>query len=125
MKTPKLLSLFAVLLCTVSFALPQMHRASARPVVPVSKPAPANRQKFDRTRFVPESELKSGQLGYALTVFHGTKIERFGVKILGVLSRVNNGEDLILIRVTSGPSVSRQANIAAGMSGSPVYIGNR
>jgi sugar lactone lactonase YvrE len=94
-------------------------------VVPVKKTSPSDRQKFDTTRFVPESELRNGQVGYALTVFHGTKIERFGVKILGVLSRVNNGKDLILIRVTSGPSVTRQVNIAAGMSGSPVYIGNR
>ncbi|HEY3332757.1 MAG TPA: SpoIVB peptidase S55 domain-containing protein [Capsulimonadaceae bacterium] len=97
----------------------------ARPAVPVAKPAPEHRQKFDTTRFVPESELKHGQKGYALTVFHGQKIERFDVMVLGVLKKINNGKDLILIKVMSGPSVTRQANIAHGMSGSPVYVGKR
>lgn len=99
--------------------------AGAVPPVPIKKVPPAARQKFDTRLFVPESELRYGEQGYALTVFRGTKIERFGVKILGVLSKVNNGKDLILIRVTSGPSVTERLNIAAGMSGSPVYIGNR
>ncbi len=99
--------------------------ASARPVIHVAKPAPQDRIKFDPSKFVPEKELTYGEKGYALTVFHGQKIERFDVKILGVLKKVNGGRDLIAFRVTDGPSVSRHANIAHGMSGSPVYIGKR
>jgi hypothetical protein len=63
--------------------------------------------------------------GYGLTVFRGTKIERFGVTVLGVLRKVNNGKDLILVRLQGGPVTQRSANVAAGMSGSPVYINGR
>jgi hypothetical protein len=72
--------------------------------------------------FFPESDLRKGQVGYALTVFSGTKIVKFGVEIIGVLHKINNGRDWILIKVTSGPSVTDNLNIAEGMSGSPVYI---
>jgi hypothetical protein len=88
-------------------------------------PSPARSAAVDASKFFPESEIKYGQTGYALTVFHGTKIERFGVKMLGVLKRVNNGKDLILFRATSGPSLTRDAMIVAGMSGSPVYVHGR
>jgi len=71
-------------------------------------------------QFFPESNLHEGETGYALTVFNGTKIERFGVEILGVLHKINNGRDWILIKVTSGPSVTDNLNIAEGMRGSPV-----
>lgn len=99
--------------------------AVARPAVPMTHPSPAGRLKFDTRKFMPESELRPGMKGYALTVFKGTKIERFGVEILGVVSKMNNGQDFILFRATSGPPVTRGLNIASGMSGSPVYIGGR
>jgi len=62
--------------------------------------------------------------GYGLTVFKGTKIERFDVEIIDVLknSYMANGRDLILVRMKGGPITERGANIIAGMSGSPVYI---
>ena len=97
----------------------------ARPVVPVSKPAPRQRLTFDTSKFMPESDIRYGQTGYALTVNHGTKIERFGIELLGVMRKMNNGRDLIAFRATSGPSVTRQAMIVEGMSGSPVYVGGR
>lgn len=118
---------FMLLACLIASLVCLLSPGEASAAVP-AKPArsvAAAPEKFDATRFVPESELHSGQYGYALTVFHGQKIQRFGVEILGVLKKVNNGKDLILIRVTSGPSVTRRANIAHGMSGSPVYLGKR
>ena len=99
--------------------------AYARPVVPVAKPAPQQRLTFDTSKFMPESDIRYGQTGYALTVNHGTKIERFGIELLGVMRKMNNGRDLIAFRATSGPSVTRQAMIVEGMSGSPVYVGGR
>ncbi len=63
--------------------------------------------------------------GYGPTVFRGTKIERFGVTILGVLQKMNNGKDLILVRLEGGPVTKRYANVIAGMSGSPVYVNGR
>lgn len=66
------------------------------------------------------SEVKAGMEGYGLSVFKGTKIERFHVKVIGVMKRVNNGKDAILVRL-SGPAMGKN-NVIRGMSGSPVYI---
>jgi hypothetical protein len=70
-------------------------------------------------------EIKPGMKGYGLTVFQGTKIERFEVEVLGVLPKANFGHDLIFIKMTGGPLNTRGVNIAAGMSGSPIYINGR
>jgi hypothetical protein len=70
-------------------------------------------------------EIKPGMKGYGLTVFQGTKIERFEIEVLGVLPKANVGHDLIFIKMTGGPLNARGVNIAAGMSGSPIYIHGR
>ncbi len=111
----RLLALCAALTAT---ALP----VSARPPVPITHPAPGHRLQFDPAKFMRVGDLRPGMRGYALTVFHGTKIERFGVEILGVIHKFNQGQDYILFRATSGPSVTDHLNIAHGMSGSPIYI---
>lgn len=75
----------------------------------------------------PLADIKAGLKGVGKTVVTGRKIETFDVEILGVLSnnKVNenvliNGKS-ILVRV-SGDAIKRAGGIAAGMSGSPVYI---
>jgi hypothetical protein len=78
--------------------------------------------KGDLKDIMPLSQVKVGTKAYGLTVFRGTKIEKFDVLILGILRKVNNGKDLILVRLAGGPVTGRQANIMQGMSGSPVYI---
>ncbi|MDW8320724.1 MAG: SpoIVB peptidase S55 domain-containing protein [Armatimonadota bacterium] len=70
-------------------------------------------------------EIRPGMKGYGLTVFRGTKIERFEIEVLGVLPKANFGRDLIFIKMTGGPLNTRGVNIAAGMSGSPIYINGR
>ncbi len=70
-------------------------------------------------------DAKRGMRGYALSVFQGTKIERFGIEVLGTLERVQSGGDLVMIRVLDGPVVQRQSGIIQGMSGSPVYINGK
>ena len=97
----------------------------ARPAVPISHPAPSQRLKWDSKKFMHVGELRPGMKGYALTVFKGTKITRFGVEILGVVSKFNEGKDYIAFRVLDGPVVTRHLEIAHGMSGSPIYIGGR
>ncbi|MGD9494708.1 MAG: SpoIVB peptidase S55 domain-containing protein [Armatimonadota bacterium] len=81
--------------------------------------------QFDPQTMMRVSELHRGMTGYGLSVFSGVEITRFDVEVLGVLSRANLGEDLILIRVTSGPVVERQSGIVGGMSGSPVFVNGR
>ena len=99
--------------------------ADARPPVPISHPAPGQRLQWDSKKFMHVSELRPGMRGYALTVFKGTKISKFGIEILGVVSKFNEGKDYIMFRATDGPALTRGLGIAHGMSGSPIYINNR
>ncbi len=58
--------------------------------------------------------------GYGLSVFKGTKPERFEVEIIGVLHNALPKQDMILIRM-SGADLEKH-KVIAGMSGSPIYI---
>ncbi len=99
--------------------------ADARPPVPMTHPAKSQQIKWDSKKFMHVSELRPGMRGYALSVFKGTKIEKFGIEILGVVAKFNEGKDYIMFRATSGPPVTRGLGIAEGMSGSPIYINGR
>jgi hypothetical protein len=70
-------------------------------------------------------DAKRGMTGYALSVFEGTKIEKFPIRIIGVLESVNGGGDFVLFRATGGTVVKRNSGIVSGMSGSPVYINGK
>lgn len=72
--------------------------------------------------YLPVSQVRPGMTGVGYTVFEGTRIEPFGVVVLGVLEKVDFGTDLILVRITSGPVVEKGYGVIAGMSGSPVFI---
>ncbi len=74
---------------------------------------------------MPESQIRIGMKGYGLTVFKGTTISRFDVTILGILRKVNDGHDLILVRLNGGPITEEKAFLIAGMSGSPIYINGK
>ncbi len=69
---------------------------------------------------MPLANIQKGMRGYGITVFEGSRLEKFDVEILGVLHNIGPGQDLILAKVDS-PLV-RRAGVVAGMSGSPVYI---
>lgn len=68
-------------------------------------------------------QLKPGMKGYGLSVFNGTKPERFDVEVLGVLKNTFPKQDMILIRM-SGANLEKH-KIIAGMSGSPIYIDDK
>ncbi len=72
----------------------------------------------------PLSQVHRGLTGTAWTVFSGTRPEPMGVEFLGVLHNARGPhEDLILARLTGArPDYT---GVVEGMSGSPVYIGNR
>ncbi len=60
----------------------------------------------------------------AWTVFKGTKPEPMDVEILGVLRGARGpGHDMILVQLRGAKP--EYTGVVAGMSGSPVYIGNR
>ena len=75
-------------------------------------------------RVYPLEAVQPGLRGTAKTVVRGTEIETFEVEFLGVMRDAGPAGDLILIRA-SGDVIDRTGGIAAGMSGSPVYIGDQ
>ena len=63
-------------------------------------------------------------MGTAWTVFTGTKPEPMQVEILGVLRGARGpGHDMILAQLHGAKP--EYTGVVAGMSGSPVYIGNK
>lgn len=72
----------------------------------------------------PESGLKPGVTGTGYTVVQGTKPSAFTVKVLGVQpDGIAPGVDFVAIQV-SGAAVAN-TGIAAGFSGSPVYVNGK
>ena len=81
-------------------------------------PAPAVSQ------LMPLDEIKPGMTGIGRTVFEGTSLQEFKAAIVGVLRNIQGpNRNLILARLEGGPLA--KTGVAAGMSGSPVYIDGR
>ena len=73
---------------------------------------------------MPLNEVKPGMVGVGRTVFQGTELRDFKVSIIGVLKNVQGPRrDLIIAKLEGGPLA--ETGVAAGMSGSPVYIDGR
>lgn len=73
--------------------------------------------------YMPLSDVKAGMTGYGLTVWHGTKVERFNLQVIGVVKKILNGRDAILARL-SGGEMGKNC-VVKGMSGSPCYINGK
>ncbi len=93
-----------------------LQRAYADEQAPTTRRADADKYMFI-------DEVKPGMKGHGLTVFSGTKIEKFDVEIISVLYNIGPRSDLILARIEGGPI--ERAGVIAGMSGSPIYIDGR
>ena len=74
--------------------------------------------------WMPLAAVRPGMRGTALTVVRGTTVEPFEAEVLAIVPGAGPSGDLILIRA-SGPLIRRTGGIAAGMSGSPVYMNGR
>jgi len=72
---------------------------------------------------LPLAEVRPGMEGEAWTVFQGTKPEPFKVKVISILRNFIPRQDVILVRAED-PRV-QFSGIAAGMSGSPIYVGGK
>ncbi len=68
-------------------------------------------------------EVKIGQKGYGLSVFSGGEPERFDVEVIGVMRNISPDMSYILARL-SGRGLE-SSGVAAGMSGSPVFLDGR
>ncbi|HUM01603.1 MAG TPA: SpoIVB peptidase S55 domain-containing protein [Thermoanaerobaculia bacterium] len=69
---------------------------------------------------LPLSSVVPGMKGYGLTVLEGQKVERFEVEVLGVIPAPAPGRSVIVVKA-SGLGLEK-LGIAAGMSGSPIYL---
>lgn len=79
---------------------------------------------WGREKYFPLDKVKPGMSGYGYTVFEGTKIEKFDIKVLAVLDSSADQGRLIMVRL-SGKRLEENGGLASGMSGSPVYIGGK
>jgi len=83
------------------------------------EPAPV-RPKAGKVQIFKEADLKPGMKGYAWTVLKGSEPEPLPVEILGIYkNQWGPKQDVILARLGGK---GQRTNVAAGMSGSPVYI---
>jgi hypothetical protein len=90
-------------------------------LVRAQNPAPAMTQPaFDEARHMRVVEVKPGMTGYGLTVFSGTKIERFDVSVIGTARKFGPQQDVVLIRCLG--ERLEHSGVVAGMSGSPIFL---
>jgi hypothetical protein len=110
------LKYIVIRLATWALALPASMLAAQSPAPAGPPPSTGG--------FFPLSEVHAGLKATAWTVFTGTVPEAMDVEILGVLHGARGpGHDLILAQLHGAKP--EYTGVVAGMSGSPVYVGNR
>jgi hypothetical protein len=70
---------------------------------------------------MPAHDISVGMTGVGKTVIIGTAVVPFNVRVLGILRNAGPAGDLVLFRA-SGRAIQSVGGIAAGMSGSPIYL---
>ncbi len=97
-----------------------------------SEAGPANRRdehrnppegNWDPNKYISIDEVEAGMKAYCLTVYNGTDIEKFDMKVLSVVRNLAPGRNAILVQGTDERFV--RAGPIGGCSGSPVYIQGR
>src|SRR6516225_6082053 len=77
------------------------------------------RPKAGKTEIFPLKDVKPGMKATAWTVFQGTEPEPVPIEIIGIWTKSNGPNDVILAKMLGK---AKDTGVAAGMSGSPVYI---
>jgi hypothetical protein len=117
------LRLVAVGIALGTGALP-VRIAAQSATTPVSAGPVLSSPPSSEGGFFPLSQVHRGLMGTAWTVFTGSKPEPMEVEILGVLRGARGpGHDMILAQLHGAKP--EYTGVVAGMSGSPVYIGNK
>ena len=98
-------------------APPQVTPSPVAATEPDTRPAAG---LWDSSRYLRVSEVRPGMVGYGLTVFSGTRIDKFDVEVVDVLHNFNPKHDVVLISC-KGPYLEHVGSVA-GMSGSPIYL---
>ena len=77
------------------------------------------RPKAGKTEIFPLKDVKPGMKATAWTVFQGAEPEPVPIEVIGVWTKSNGPNDVILAKMLGK---AKETGVAAGMSGSPVYI---
>src|SRR5229473_2812997 len=86
----------------------------------VLRAAELTRPKAGKVEIFPLKDIKPGMHATAWTVFSGTEPEPVPIEIIGVWkNQIGPNQDVILAKMGGK---AKETNVAAGMSGSPVYI---
>ena len=115
-----LMAVMVVLLAGCTAIVPGPGLETGTPAAP---PAGATVADTSNVDIMPVDQLQPGMKGYGLTVFAGARPEKFDVEILSVLHGYEPQRDMILIHC-AGHNLEK-TGIAAGMSGSPIYINGK
>lgn len=83
--------------------------------------SPAENKFIPLGPIMPLVQVKTGMKAKVRTVIEGTAVYQFDATLLGVVPRKTSPKNLIVIRVDD-KYVRDSGGIAAGMSGSPVYV---
>ena len=78
---------------------------------------------IDKTRYITLDEIEPGMEGYALSVYSGTLIEKFSVKVVSVVNDYRPGKNAIFVMGTD--ERFKHTGPVQGCSGSPVIIDGR
>jgi hypothetical protein len=89
--------------------------ASGIPAIAADSQAP----KAGKVDIFPLKDVKAGMHGTAWTVFSGSEPESVPIEVIGIMRGQNGPQDIILAKMGGK---AQGTNVAAGMSGSPVYI---
>ena len=85
--------------------------------------APLPRPKAGKVEIMPLREVKPGMKATAWTVFQGTEPEPVPIEILGLAKNMWGPNQDVIMGKMGGKAI--RTNVAAGMSGSPVYINGK
>ncbi|MFA5239862.1 MAG: SpoIVB peptidase S55 domain-containing protein [Phycisphaerae bacterium] len=83
----------------------------------------ADDEVWDPAKYIGVDEIAPGMEAYCLTIYNGTEIERFGLKVLSIVRNIEPGRDAILVQGTDERFI--HSGPVWGCSGSPVYIDGR
>ncbi len=72
---------------------------------------------------MPVDQIKPGMRGHAVTVFSGEQSERFEIEVVDVMLNYLPKQDAVLFE-SSDPRL-QHSGIVGGMSGSPIFIGDK
>jgi len=78
---------------------------------------------MDKNRYIALEEIEPGMTGYALSVYTGTMIEKFPIKVVSVIKDYSPGKDAIFVMGTG--EKFKHTGPVEGCSGSPVIIDGR